>query len=163
MSIKSINYNINASWGAYNQKLTSATKKQLEEAGIPYNSSTTEQEAKRLLTSAKSNNEQSSLLNNGSSNSLVDRAIELAKKLGVNVDDSMSLVQILSLIEQKLEQKIAVSQNDIDEIKKLKEFSLELASLQGQANGSSGYDNTNQALMMSLEMLSQYNKNFLNK
>ena len=48
-------------------------------------------------------------------------------------------------------------------LEKLNNLSHELANIQAQSNGSSGYDNTNQALMMSLEMLSEYNKNFLNK
>ena len=48
-------------------------------------------------------------------------------------------------------------------LKELKSLSQELAFIQAQSNGSSGYDNTNQALMASLEMLSEYNKNFLNK
>ena len=163
MSIRSINYNMNASYGAYNQKLTSSTKKQLEEAGIPYNNNTTESEGKKLLASAKNNNNSTMFSGNRQSNPIMDRAISLAKRLGVEVNEDMDLKQILALIERTLEQKIAVSQNDIDEIKKLKEFSSELASLQAQSNGSSGYDNTNQALMMSLEMLSEYNKNFLNK
>jgi len=163
MSIRSINYNINASYGAYNQKLTSSTKKQLEEAGIPYNNNTTESEGKRLLASAKSKNDSGMFSNSNPNSGLMDRVIALAKKLGVEVNEEMDIKQILALIERTLEQKIAVSQNDINEIKKLKEFSSELASLQAQSNGSSGYDNTNQALMMSLEMLSEYNKNFLNK
>jgi len=163
MSVRSINYNINASYGAYNQKLTPQTKHLLEQAGIPYNQNTTESEGRKLLASAKNNNEQNLFSNQNRNTSLIDRAIALAKRLGVNIGEGMDLKQILALIESALEQKIAVSQNDIDEIKKLKEFSSELASLQAQANGSTGYDNTNQALMMSLEMLSEYNKNFLNK
>ena len=163
MSIGSVNYNINASYGAYNQKLTAATKRELDDAGIPYNQNTTEQEGKMLLQRARTNNEQSLFSGQNNGNGLMDRAIALAKRLGVQVSDDMDLKQILALIENALEQKIAVSQNDIEEIRKLREFSSELASLQAQANGSSGYDNTNQALMMSLEMLSEYNKNFLNK
>ena len=163
MSIRSVNYNINASYGAYNQKLTASTKRELDEAGIPYNSNTTEQEGKKLLMNAKTNNDQSLFSNQNSGNSLMERAIALAKKLGVQVSDEMDLKQILALIENALEQKIAVSKNDIEEIRRLREFSTELAGLQAQASGSSGFDNTNQALMMSLEMLSEYNKNFLNK
>ena len=172
MSIRSINYNINASYGAYNQKLTASTKKELEEAGIPYNPNMTESEGKKLLAGAKSSNGQGALKNeqnysknglflNDEKDSLKERAIELARQLGVSVNEDMPLQQILTLIEQALEQRIAVSQNDIDEIKKLREFSSELANIQAQANGSMGFDNTNQALMMSLEMLSEYNKNFL--
>ena len=161
MSIRSINYNINASYGAYNQKLTQKTKDELDNANIPYNANMTESEGRKLLSSAKSHNEQS--LFSGGNSSLKERAIELARQLGINVNEDMGLQQILALIEQALEQKIAVSKNDLDEIKQLREFSKELASLQAQANGSTGFDNTNQALMMSLEMLSEYNKNFLNR
>ena len=163
MSIRSINYNIGASYGAYNQKLTASTKRKLDEAGIPYNPNMTETEGKELLANAKAHNEQSLFSGQKQSNSLADRAIALAKKLGVDVDEKTDLKQILSLIEQKLKQMIAQNQNDIDEIKKLKEFSSELASLQAQSNGSSGFNNTNQALMMSLEMLGEYNKNFLKR
>jgi hypothetical protein len=48
-------------------------------------------------------------------------------------------------------------------LKRLKGLSQELAFIQAQSMGSSGYDNTNQALMTSLEMLSEYNKNFLKR
>ena len=161
MSIRSISYNINASYGAYNQKLTAKTKAELDSANIPYNQNTTESEGRKLLSSAKSHNEQS--LFSGENDSLKKRALELAKQLGISVNEDMGLQQILGLIEQALRQRISVNKNDIDEIKKLKEFSSELASIQAAVNGSSGYDNTNQALMMSLEMLSEYNKNFLNR
>ena len=163
MSIRSINYNINASYGAYNQKLTAKTKQELDNANIPYNTNTTESEGRKLLSSTKSHNEQSGMFSQQGNNSLKERALELAKQLGVSVNEDMPLQQILTLIEQALEQKISRSQNDIDEIKKLKAFSSELASLQAQVNGSTGYDNTNQALMMSLEMLGEYNKNFLHR
>jgi len=163
MSVRSINYNFGASYGAYNQKLTSQTKKELEEAGISYNQNTTEAEGRRLLQSAKSNNEQSLFQGQNPNSSLMDRAIALAKKLGVDVNENMEIKQILVLIENALEQMISRSQNDIDEIKRLREFSSELASIQASANGSTGYDNTNQALMMSLEVLSEYNKNFLRR
>ena len=66
-------------------------------------------------------------------------------------------------IQAKIEEKLAVSSNDINALKELKGLSQELAFIQAQSVGSSGYDNTNQALMTSLEMLSEYNKNFLNK
>ena len=163
MSIRSINYNINASYGAYNQKLTAQTKKQLEEAEIPFNQNTTESEGRKLLADIQKNKQSLLVGQNKTSSPLLEEAIALAKKLGIRINDSMSLPQILALIERELEQRIATSKNDIDELKKLKEFSSELASLQAQSNGSSGYDNTNQALMMSLEMLSEYNKNFLYK
>jgi len=48
-------------------------------------------------------------------------------------------------------------------LQRLEVYSRELASIQAQGKGGSGYDSTNQALMMSLEMLSQYNRNFLYK
>jgi len=169
MSIRSINYNINSSVGAYSQKLTPATKNKLDELGISYNANTTEAEGKALIQSAiKRNNQKedkSELFQNNStkSNSLLDRAISLARQLGITDTEGVELKQLLVLIEQKLEQKIAVNSNNLDEIKKLREFSSELASIQAQSNGSSGYDSTNQALMMSLEVLSQYNKNFIRR
>ena len=49
MSISSINLAYGASYGAYNQKLTQATKQQLEELGIAYDKNITEQEGRRLI------------------------------------------------------------------------------------------------------------------
>ena len=47
MGITSVNIANGASYGAYNQKLTPATRAKLEELGIAYDASTTEQEARR--------------------------------------------------------------------------------------------------------------------
>lgn len=167
MSVRSINYNISSSYGAYNQKLTQSTRMKLDELGLSYTSTTTEAEARQMIRAYESEKneqkQQGSLFDHKSSDSLFERAKDLASRLGIPVDEKTDIKNLLIIIEQKLEQKIASSSNNIDEIKLLKSMSQELASIQAQSRGSSGYDNTNQALMMSLEMLSEYNKNFLNK
>lgn len=159
---------MNASWGAYNQRLTQQTKEALEQLGIPYNSNITETEGKMLLKAHK--NEQSKNDNNNSfqqgSNSsdfLFKKAIKLAQELGIQVNENVNFSQLLSQIETELKNRLNISKDNIDELKKLKNLSQELAFIQAQSNGSSGYDNTNQALMASLEMLGEYNKNFLHK
>ena len=176
MSINSVNYNIGNSYGAYIQRLTEATKRKLIELGIPFNEKTTEAQAQSMIQDAiskkTSGNVQSDIKNsnNGSDNTLekrkndtFERAKKLALQLGINVDDKADIKQILALIESILEAKINANKGNISVLKELKEFSNELSMIQAEANGSSGYDNKNHALMMSLEMLSEYNKNFLNR
>ena len=90
-------------------------------------------------------------------------AIKLAQELGIQVNENVNFSQLLSQIETELKNRLNISKDNIDELKKLKGLSQELAFVQAQSKGSSGYDNTNQALMASLEMLGEYNKNFLRK
>lgn len=160
MNIGSINYGMAASYGAYQQKLTQETKNKLEEYGIAYNKNINEQQAKALIQKYESNKQS---FQNNDPNSLLKRAQELAKKLGISYHEGMSFEELLILIEESLKQKISANENNVEELKKLKGLSQELASIQAQSKGSSGYDNSNQALMASLELLSEYNKNFLNK
>ena len=169
MAISNINLAMSASsYGAYNQKLTSTTRAELEKLGIPYNPDITEREGKALLSNykaQKANNEktQNHLSNNhAQTNDLFERAKKLAQKLGVQVEEGTNFKTLLSLIEQALEAKIQISQNDEKLLKELKGYSQELASIQAQSMGAS-YDTTNKALEMSLEMLSLYNKNLLNR
>lgn len=168
MGINSIKLAYGASYGAYNQKLTPETKQKLESLGIPFNSNITEQEGKNLLKAHEAKKEektgQDTLFQNPqNSNSLLEKAKKLAEKLGIQVPENVNFQQLLIAIETKIEQRLALSSNDINAIKELKNLSQELAFLQAQSKGSSGYDSSNQALMDSLEMLSKYNKNFLNK
>lgn len=168
MGISSVNYTLGASYGAYSQKLTQATKSKLDALGIPYNSNITEDEAKKLIKAAETSkgekaNQDGLFQNNSNSNDLFEKAKKLAEKLGIQVNEGANFTQLLQAIETKIEQRLVVCRNDIDAIKELRNLSQELAFIQAQSNGSSGYDNTNQALMASLEMLSEYNKNFLNK
>ena len=167
MAIGSINIAMGASSiGAYTQKLTNQTKQKLEELGIPFDNNTTESQGKKLLQAyeaSKSNNNGNSFNQNQSSSDLYKRAEKLAKQLGINIEQGEEFKSILSKIETVLEQKIEMHKNNPIMLEKLNNLSHELANIQAQSNGSSGYDNTNQALMMSLEMLSEYNKNFLNK
>ena len=168
MAISNINLAMSASsYGAYQQKLTSATKAELDKLGIPYNPDITEQEGKALLAnfkSQKANNEKSQ--NNFSNkhnqnNDLLERAKKLAEKLGIKVEEGINFQTLLSQISQALEMKINTNQDNVDLLKQLRGYSEELASIQAQSMGA-GYDTTNKALEMSLEMLSLYNKNFLN-
>ena len=168
MGIHSINLAYGASYGAYNQKLTQQTKEKLEALGISYAQNISEKDAQKLIKSFEAQKQQETnqsgiFQNPSSSNSLLDRARKLAEKLGIQIPQEATLQQILILIQAKIEEKLAASSNDINALKELKNFSQELAFIQAQSNGSSGYDNTNQALMTSLEMLSEYNKNFLNR
>lgn len=171
MAISNINLAMGASsYGAYQQKLTQATKSELDKFGIAYNPNITEQEGKALLLKYKSqnaHNENSSgaKFNNNQKNSfdtLFERAKNLAKKLGISFDENISFRELLGLIEQNIESKIQVNKNNQDLLKQLKVFSEELAQIQAQSIGSSGFSANNQALEMSLEMLSLYNKNFMN-
>lgn len=167
MTVSSVNYNLGASWGAYSQKLTSATKAKLEELGIPYNSEMSEAEGKKLIqtvTAQQSSQKQGSFSqNSGNSNSLFEKARALAQKLGIAVDENVNFEALLAAIEAKIEQRLEVSKNDEAALKELRSLSQELAGIQAESKGSSGYDNTNRALMESLEMLAQYNKNYLNR
>lgn len=167
MGISFVNLSLMASSGAYNMKATAKTKAALEELGIIYNANITEKEAQDLLKKANMQNlkqdKQSLSDGNSQKDSLFKKAHELAKHLGVKVDEKIPFEQLLSLIEATLETKIKANSNNIEVLKQLKEYSQDLASIQAQSKGSSGYDNSNQVLMQSLEMLSLYNKNYLNK
>ena len=166
MTISSINLAMGASsYGAYNQKLTSATKAELEKLGITYNPNITEAEGKKLIQQKKAqdtqNNSEHNLGQNTNKDSLFEKAKELAEKIGIKVDKKENFTSLLAKIESTLEEKIQASSNNEEMLEKLRGLSQELANIQAQSNGSVGYDSTNQALMASLEMLSQYNKNFL--
>ena len=168
MGISKVNYSLGASWGAYNQKLTQATKSKLDELGIAYKDNITEEEAKKLIktyeASQKENANNEFLSNNNASkNDLFEKAKKLAQKVGVEVQEGVNFQQLLYLIESKLSQKINANSNNIEALKELKSLSQELASIQAQSNGSSGYNDTNRVLLASLEMMSEYNKNLLNK
>ena len=167
MYINNINLAMSASsYGAYNQKLTQATKAELEKLGIPYTQDTTEQQGRALIAqhkSQKANNEQSGFTKEKQQkdSDLLKRAKSLAERLGISYDENTQLKPLLSLIEQALERKVNASQNNRELLEQLKGFSEELASIQAESMGTS-FDTTNQALQMSLEMLSLYNRNFLN-
>lgn len=168
MGISSINLAYGASYGAYSQRLTQATRQKLEDLGIPYNSNITEEEGKKLIKAHEAQkqenaNQKGMFQNSSNSNDLFEKAKKLAEKLGIQVEEGVNFQQLLMVIQTKIEEKVAASSNDINALKELKNLSQELAFIQAQSNGSSGYDNTNQALMATLEMMSEYNKNFLNK
>jgi len=172
-SVNNINLAMSgSSYGAYSQKLTQATKSKLEELGITYNQNTTEAQAQQMIrkyqaakgsenqTLSQNQEEQSS----SSQDSNKERLINLAKQIGLTVDEKASFNEIASEVELELEKKIQASSDDKNQLLELKSLSRELASIQAQAQGASGMNqNTNQALMLSLEMLSMYNKNFLNQ
>ena len=164
MNIGAINYNLGASYGAYSQKLTQETKNKLEEYGIFFNKNISEEEGKKLIQQFEASKSQNNSFsqNNSNESDLLRRAKELAKRLGIVVNEEMDFKKLLALIELTLKTRIEANKNNPDELKKLENLSRDLASIQAMSNGSSGYDNTNQALMASLELLSQYNKNFLN-
>ena len=170
MTISNINLAMSASsYGAYNQKLTSTTKAELEKLGIPFNRDITEQEGKSLLARYKTqhaHNENSSGSNfnhNQKSNKsdLFERAKLLAQKLNIQVEENMPLKTLLTRIEEVLQGKIQSNQNNTNMLNQLKSYSEELASIQAQSMGST-FGAANKALEMSLEMLSLYNKNLLN-
>ena len=169
MSVNNINLAMSASsYGAYNQRLTQATKSELEKLGIPYDPNITEQEGKSLIAKYKSNkahNEaaQGNFTKNKEQkdSDLLKRAKDLAEKLGVSYDEGIQLKALLTLIEQALETKINGSQNNEVMLKQLKEFSEELASIQAESMGAT-FSSSNQALEMSLQMLSLYNQNLVN-
>ncbi len=168
MSINSINIAMSGSYGAYNQKLTQETKNKLLELNIPFDSNITEAQGRALLRNAQIKQNKDSTnrglnQNSESKSDLFKKAQELAKKLGINANEQIDFNNLLRLIEQAIAQKLQINQNNQTALLELKNLSQDLASIQAQANGSSGYDNTNQALMTSLELLSEYNKNFLKK
>lgn len=157
-----------ASYGAYNQKLTQATKKKLDELGLSYSNDMTEQEGKKIIAqyqASKSENNSNSSLSMSSQNQSTDfqrqRLEELARRLGISVSANQSNEDLISLIEQRLEERIRSAQDDKSELEILKNMSRELASIQAMKSGSMGFDASNQALSLSLEMLAQYNKNLL--
>lgn len=168
MGISSINQAMGASYGAYSQKLTQATRNKLEMLGIIVPENITEQEGKRILrehetTKKEKANQEMLFQGNQNSNPLLERAKKLANKLGISTTDNMTFTQIIALIESVLKEKIEANQNNIEALKELKGLSQELASIQAESSGSLGLNNSNQTLMQSLEMLSEYNKNFLHK
>lgn len=168
MGITSINLAYGASYGAYSQKLTQSTKQKLEALGIPFNQNITEEEGKRLIKAYEAQkhedaNQQGMFQNPSNTNDLFEKAKKLAQKLGIQIPEEANFTQVLAIIESKLKEKIEASSNNPTELKKLQVLSEELAFIQAQSNGSAGYDATNEALMTSLEMLSEYNKNFLNR
>ena len=169
MTIKGINIAMGASYGAYSQKLTPATRQELERLGIPFNPNITENEGRALINAHKAQNSKNAQQNGFSQNNqnnqseLLERAKKLAQKVGVKFPEEIQLHQLLALIQEKLEEKIEASENNPTELMNLKGLSQELSSLQAQSAGSMGFDNTNQALLKSLELLGEYNKNFLNK
>ena len=171
MAISSVSMGMNGTqWGAYKQKLSQATKDEMERLGIPYNDSTSESQAKTLIQQAKlqdnknNNTTNNNTANNNSSskNPLFEQAKKLAQKLGLAVDEKANFEELLTQIETTLEEKIQANSDNMDMLTELKGYSRQLAMIQSQTTGSYGSDSTNQALMMSLEMLSQYNKSFLN-
>ena len=89
------------------------------------------------------------------------RLEELARRLGISVSDGQSNEDLISIIESKLEERIKSAQDNESELQILKSMSRELASIQAMKSGSMGFDSTNQALSLSLEMLAQYNKNLI--
>lgn len=169
MAISSINLAMSASsYGAYNQKLTATTKTELDKLGIIYDPNITEAEGKALIQKANlkeaQNNNKSSLFGNKQQTSdLFEKAKELAKKLGIEVEESTQFNQLLAIIEATLEDRIEVNKGNMNELAKLRSLSQDLAFIQAMSTGSTGLNSTNRALEMSLEMLSLYNQNFLNK
>lgn len=166
MGISSIKLAYGASYGAYNQKITQQTREKLDALGIKYPQNISENDAQKLIKAHEAQkkqeaNQNSLFQNNSDSNYLFEKAKKLAEKLGIQVPQEVNFQQLLAVIQAKIEQKLAASLNNVKALEELKSLSQELASIQAQSNGSSGYDNTNQALMTSLEMLSEYNKNYL--
>lgn len=167
MSVNAVNTGMNATqWGAYRQKLSEATKAELMRLHIPFNDTMTETEARALIAQAlakqeKTNNNPSNQ-NNSPKDNLFEQAEKLAKQLGIQVEKNIGFEELLAKIETALEDKIKNSSNDIQMLNQLKDYSRQLSFIQSQAMGATNNDSTNQALMMSLEMLSQYNKSFIN-
>ena len=163
MTISSINISMGASYGAYNQKLTQATKNKLEELGITYNPGITEAAAQKLIKSVETKNNSNTQQEKNKESDLFKKAKNLAEKLGISTEEGESFESLIKKIECTLEERLKLNKNDLSAIKKLQALSEELANIQAESTGSSGYDNTNSALMTSLELLSEYNKNFLRK
>lgn len=168
MSINSINLAMAGSYGAYSQRLTAGTKAQLDELGLVYDENTTESEGKKMIQQAQiqknqltNNNSESNLGEFSGKNNqdpLFERAKKLAQQLGITIEANIQFRELLVKIEKALEKEIKNADGDKSKLLKLQSLSSELASIQAQSEGSTGYDNTNKALMMSLEMLSEYNK-----
>ncbi len=166
MSVNSINISMGASYGAYNQRLTQETKNKLIELGIPFDNTISEQQGQNLIKNAQksaNSNNNTKKDNNQSKNDLFEQAKALAQKLGINVNKEADFNSLIKIIESIITQKLEANKNNETALKELQNLSQELASIQAEANGSSGYNNTNQVLMTSLELLGQYNKNFLKK
>lgn len=159
MGISSINIAMAGSYGAYNQKLTEATRKQLEALGMPIDRNMTESEGRKILRQLEAKKEFNNNDNNASD--MFKKARDLAQKLGIPIDEKISFEELIQKIEATLELKIENNKTNKTLLEELKGYSQELATLQAQSKGASGYDNTNQALMKSLELLGQYNKNFI--
>lgn len=174
MAISNVQMLSNASsFGAYNQKLTQTTKQKLEELGISYNSNITEQEAQKLISKYETANAQKSeqsgqqgLFSSQDQNKdeNLEQLKKLAAQLGIATEEKPDFNKLIKQVEAALQEKIQASGNDINQLQYLKGLSQDLANIQSQKDGSSSsYNSSNQALMMSLEMLSQYNKNLLHR
>ncbi len=167
MTIGSINLAMSASsWGAYAQKLTNETRQKLLELNIPFDEGITENQAKALIAKElqkpnKANNSKDEKSPKNSS-SLLEQALQLAKKLNIEVDKEKPLEELLSEIEEKLSSKINQNKDNKSTLVELLSLSEALSNLQAQAQGTMGYNNSDN-LMKSLELMSEYNKNFLNK
>ena len=95
--------------------------------------------------------------------SLFEQAKKLASKLGLSVKEDANFLELLTQIEDVLETKIKENASNADMLYELKTYSSELAQLQQMASqGPVSINQTNEALIMSLEMLSQYNQSFFN-
>ena len=119
MAISNINLAMGASsFGAYQQRLTSATRAELESYGIPYNPDITEQEGKALLANYKTQNSNNDKAQNNftnshkQSNDLFERAKKLAEKLGIQVDENINFKTLLSQISQAIEIRLNANRND---------------------------------------------------
>ena len=170
MSVNSVSIGMNGTqWGAYKQKLSDATKAKLAELNIPYNDNMTEAQARSLIAEAlakQAQNKNKFNNQNGrpSNDPMMEQAKELARKLGISVKEDANFLDLLTEIEDALEKKIKENQNNVDMLYELKAYSSQLATLQQMTSqGTVSANPTNEALMMSLEMLSQYNQSLLNK
>lgn len=169
MTISSVNLGYQnqyaASRGAYNQKLSPETKAKLEKYGITYNDGLTESRAQALIAAYEKTNETKKSSSNDTAegkNDLLKKAKQLAEQLGIEVDENESFQAILTKIEDAIKQQVIENKGNISALEELKSLSYELSALQAQSTGSMGFSNNiNKTLMDSLEMLSQYNKNFL--
>ena len=168
MSINSIKMAMSASsYGAYSQKLTDATRSRLMELGIAFDSNISEQEGRALIQRFEAqkaqNQPKQQTGQNKSKDDLFQKALELAQKLGLDVDESTNFNKMLIMIENELTQRAQACKNNPDELMKLRSLGEELAMIQAQSTGSMGFDATNKALEKSLDMLSLYNQQFLNR
>lgn len=162
MTIRSINIAYGASsYGAYNKKLTQQTKDELEKLGIAYDKNITEDKARVLIKSktVKTNSSAKEETSEGRDD-LFEKAVRLAKKLGIVVTGRESFQEIMSKIESVIKQKAMENKTDIKALEELKSISYEFSALQAQTTGSLGFNST-KSLMDSLEMLSKYNRTFL--